>query len=159
MSLPPPFWEELTTSVPASSATRVSPPGISATSSPQNANGRRSTWRGLQLAVDHRRVARQRDDRLGDEVLGVLAQLAGEALEVGAVGVGADDDAVAALPVAGLDDELAQPRRRSSHSLRRGERQRRHGAHLRLLVEVEAHEVLDMAVRELVVGEPVAEAR
>src|SRR5271157_2185138 len=47
VSLLPPFWEELTTSAPGSNATRVSPPGITCTSSPfEMANGRRSICRG-----------------------------------------------------------------------------------------------------------------
>ena len=51
MSLDPPPWLELTTSEPSVSATRVSPPGSTHTSSPSlTANGRRSTWRGARLS-------------------------------------------------------------------------------------------------------------
>ncbi len=47
VSLDPPPCEELTTSSPSGSATRVSPPGSTHTRLPSlTANGRRSTWRG-----------------------------------------------------------------------------------------------------------------
>src|SRR5574341_2405763 len=46
VSLVPPPCEELTTSEPSRSATRVSPPGTSVTALPLNTYGRRSTWRG-----------------------------------------------------------------------------------------------------------------
>src|SRR5699024_9348334 len=47
VSLEPPPWLELTTSWPSGSATRVSPPGSTVTSSPSlTAKGRRSTCRG-----------------------------------------------------------------------------------------------------------------
>ncbi len=42
----PPPCDELTTSEPSGSATRVSPPGATVTVSPDSTNGRRSTWRG-----------------------------------------------------------------------------------------------------------------
>ena len=45
VSLEPPPWEELTTSEPRRSATRVSPPGRTVTFSPATTNGRRSMWR------------------------------------------------------------------------------------------------------------------
>ncbi|SKU71794.1 Uncharacterised protein [Mycobacteroides abscessus subsp. abscessus] len=47
VSLEPPPWLEFTTSEPSGSATRVSPPGSTHTSSPSlTAKGRRSTCRG-----------------------------------------------------------------------------------------------------------------
>ena len=46
MSLVPPPCDELTTSEPSFSATRVSPPGAICTSLPERTNGRRSMWRG-----------------------------------------------------------------------------------------------------------------
>ena len=46
VSLPPPLCEELTISLPFSSATRLRPPGMNAICAPENANTRRSTWRG-----------------------------------------------------------------------------------------------------------------
>src|SRR6266568_4031333 len=46
VSLEPPPWEELTTSEPRLSATRVSPPGTTVMSSPTRTYGRRSTWQG-----------------------------------------------------------------------------------------------------------------
>ena len=46
VSLVPPPCDELTTSEPSLSATRVRPPGTSFTSAPESTNGRRSTWRG-----------------------------------------------------------------------------------------------------------------
>ena len=42
----PPPCDELTTSEPALSATRVRPPGAIRTSLPDSTNGRRSIWRG-----------------------------------------------------------------------------------------------------------------
>ena len=42
VSLDPPPWEEFTTSEPARSATRVSPPGSTQVSRPVTANGRKS---------------------------------------------------------------------------------------------------------------------
>ena len=49
VSLVPPPWLELTTSEPAFSATRVSPPGtMRILSVPVSTNGRRSTWRGAR---------------------------------------------------------------------------------------------------------------
>src|SRR3954452_3478138 len=51
VSFDPPPWLEFTTSEPSGSATRVSPPGSTHTSSPSlTANGRRSTWRGANLS-------------------------------------------------------------------------------------------------------------
>src|SRR5471032_2698712 len=51
VSLVPPPWLELTTSEPALSATRVSPPGTMRTlSRPESTNGRKSTWRGATPA-------------------------------------------------------------------------------------------------------------
>src|SRR4051794_4076768 len=46
VSLVPPPWEEFTTKEPSRKATRVSPPGTSVTSRPDNTNGRRSICRG-----------------------------------------------------------------------------------------------------------------
>ena len=46
VSFEPPPCEELTIIEPSRSATRVSPPGTIRMSSPNTANGRRSTWRG-----------------------------------------------------------------------------------------------------------------
>ena len=46
VSLLPPPCDELTTSDPLRSATRVSPPGTIVTFSPDRMYGRRSTWRG-----------------------------------------------------------------------------------------------------------------
>ena len=45
VSLDPPPWLELTIIEPSRRATRVSPPGTIRMSSPNTANGRRSTWR------------------------------------------------------------------------------------------------------------------
>src|SRR3981189_119187 len=44
----PPPCEELTTSDPSRSATRVSPPGTMVTSRPESTKGRRSMWRGAR---------------------------------------------------------------------------------------------------------------
>src|SRR5204863_34771 len=47
VSLPPPPCDELTTSCPSRSATRVSPPGSARDSDPsKKTKGRTSTWRG-----------------------------------------------------------------------------------------------------------------
>ncbi|NDH29828.1 MAG: alpha-E domain-containing protein [Betaproteobacteria bacterium] len=46
VSLVPPPWEELTTSEPSRSATRVNPPGTMRISRPTSTKGRRSIWRG-----------------------------------------------------------------------------------------------------------------
>jgi hypothetical protein len=46
VSFEPPPCEELTTSEPRRSATRVKPPGRTQVLDPVTANGRRSTWRG-----------------------------------------------------------------------------------------------------------------
>jgi len=46
VSLVPPPWLELTTSEPSTSATRVSPPGMTLVSLPESTKGLRSTWRG-----------------------------------------------------------------------------------------------------------------
>src|SRR4051812_44496826 len=46
VSLVPPPWLELTTNDPFFSATRVRPPGVIRTLSPDSTNGLRSTWRG-----------------------------------------------------------------------------------------------------------------
>ena len=48
MSFEPPPWEELTIIEPSRIATRVSPPGTIRISSPNTANGRRSTCRGAR---------------------------------------------------------------------------------------------------------------
>ena len=72
VSLPPPCCDELTTSVPASSATRVSPPGSSADDAVAAERERAQVdVARLEPAVDDRRMARERDDRLRDEVRGV----------------------------------------------------------------------------------------
>ena len=49
MSFEPPPCEELTIIEPSRSATRVSPPGTIRMSSPNTANGRRSTWRAASV--------------------------------------------------------------------------------------------------------------
>src|SRR5687768_13558248 len=50
VSLVPPPWDELTTSEPSFSATRVRPPGAICTSLPESTKGRRSMWRGAMPA-------------------------------------------------------------------------------------------------------------
>ena len=67
VSFEPPPWLELTTSEPSGSATRVSPPGSTQTSSPSfTANGRRSTCRGAIVSPIRVGHGRQLHDRLGD---------------------------------------------------------------------------------------------
>ena len=51
MSLVPPPCDELTTSEPSRSATRVSPPGTSWTVRPDSTYGRKSTCRGAMPAA------------------------------------------------------------------------------------------------------------
>ncbi|KAI1691234.1 hypothetical protein DdX_22007 [Ditylenchus destructor] len=50
VSFVPPPCDELTTSEPSFSATRVSPPGTICTSAPESTKGRRSMWRGAMPA-------------------------------------------------------------------------------------------------------------
>ena len=66
VSLPPPPCDELTTSEPRRSATRVSPPGVTFTSRPNSTNGRRSTWRPFEVVVHPARMPRERQRRLRD---------------------------------------------------------------------------------------------
>ena len=74
VSLVPPPWEDLTTSEPALSATRVSPPGVmSIPYGLTSTKGRRSTWRGASPArvrIGTQAVAFQGDDAEdeGDEI-------------------------------------------------------------------------------------------
>ena len=76
VSFEPPPCEELTTSEPGRSATRVRPPGSTQVSRPVTANGRRSTWRGSTPVVAQRRADRQLDHRLAD-VVGRIGHAAG----------------------------------------------------------------------------------
>ena len=83
VSFDPPPCDELTTSDPFASATRVSPPGTIVTFSPNSTYGRRSTWRGSiapsmkQGAVDSAEH-RLRDvvARVGQDPLAHLARAA-----------------------------------------------------------------------------------
>src|SRR5436305_11168168 len=99
-------------------------------------------------------MAREGHDRLGDEPVWIGGEILGDALEVALLGVCADHDAVAAVPVARLDDELAQLGYLRASVDRTG----RHRPDQRLLAAVEADAVLDHSVDELVVGEAAPEA-
>ena len=110
VSLVPPPWEELTTSEPSRSATRVRPPGTMVTSRPESTKGRRSMCRGARPLLGEGGAGGQRQGGLGDVALGRGDDLAAEGLDLGLGGGGADEHAVAAGAVDFFDHELGQVR-------------------------------------------------
>ena len=159
VSLPPPFWLELTTSAPGSRAKRVSPPGSArGPSAVQNTNARRSTWRGSSAAAADRRRRGQGDRLLCDDPLRLGDDEPPRPLPVLRLRVGAHDHAGAAEPLARLHDQLLDPLQHRPAVLRLARVVGAHGPHERLLAQIEAHHLLDVRMRQLVVGGPGAEA-
>src|SRR5882762_3017734 len=105
VSLLPPPCEELTTSEPARSATRVRPPGMIVTFSPYRMKGRRSTCRPC-MRSSQKAGARERDDRLRDVIARILPDLFPKAFAFRLRRLRADEHSVTATFVHGLNHEL-----------------------------------------------------
>ena len=105
--LPPPC-DELTTSDPLRSATRVSPPGTIVTRSPVQDVGPQVDVARLDPAVDEARRGRERQRRLGDVVARVGEDAPAELVALGGGAVRADQHAVAARLADRLDHQLVE---------------------------------------------------
>ena len=159
VSFAPPFWDELTTSAPASNATRVRPPGRDAriVVAPEEDIRAQVDVARRELAVDHGRMAREHHHALGHERGRALEHGLAHRLDVPRLGVREDRDALAAVAAARLDDELVEDVHRALEDLGPAEVEGLHRGQQRLLIQVEANHVLDVGVRQLVVGDPGAE--
>ena len=155
----PPFWDELTTSAPSSKATRVSPPGstLGLAAGAQEHERAQVDVARLEPAVDHRRVSDSGISSWAMKSSGAASHVASRLLDVVALGVRADDHALAAVGGARLDDQLVEAVERLLEHLGAAEVVGAHGRQQRLLAEVVAHHVLDVGVHELVVADADAE--
>ena len=106
-----------------------------------------------QLAVDERRVARERDRGLGDVVARLGEDQAAELLALLRGRGGADQHPVAARLVDRLDDQLLEVVEHVREVVGIGRVEGRHVAEDRLLAEVEADHLRHVRVDRLVVGD------
>ena len=153
VSFEPPPCDELTIIEPSRSATRVSPPGTIRMSSPNTANGRRSTWRGASAPSGARgRHRRQPHQLLRDPALRLPEHLLGLALDLLLVRRRPDEDALAARLARRLDHHLVEPLEHPGALLGVGHQVGRHVVEDRLLAEVVADHLGHVVVDRLVVG-------
>ena len=155
VSFEPPPCEELTIIEPSRSATRVRPPGTIWMSSPNTANGRRSTWRGASVpsghAVGH---GREPHELLGDPALRAARRIAvGLARDLLVARGRADEHALAARLARRLDDQLGRAARARLALLGVGQQVGRDVVEDRLLAEVVADHLRHVVVDRLVVGD------
>ena len=108
MSLLPPPCDELTTSEPRRSATRVSPPGTTVNESPHSTYGPQVDVPRRDPVVDEVRRARERQRRLGDVVARLGLDAPAELLALFGRAVRPDQHAVAARLSNRLHDELVE---------------------------------------------------
>ncbi len=152
MSLVPPPCDELTTSEPSRSATRVRPPGTRLTVLPDSTYGPQVDVPRREPAFDERRAGRKRQRRLGDVLVGRREDPLAERFELGRGRGRADQHAVAAGAVGFLDDELRQMREHVIAILLAMQEIGRNIGEHRLLGQVEADHVRHVRIDRLVVG-------
>jgi hypothetical protein len=102
-------------------------------------------------------MAREHHHALGHERGRPLEHRLAHRLDVPRLGVREDRDALAAVAAARLDDQLAEDVHRALEDLGPAEVEGLHRGQQRLLIQVEANHVLDVGVRQLVVGDAGAE--
>ena len=112
---------------------------------------------GLGPVLDEGGDGGELHDRLCDPAAGIGTQPLAQGVELARGRRGADHDALAAGAVHGLDHELREPVEHLGEGVGLLEPPGVDVAEDRLLVEVVAHEVRDVGVGELVVGDAVAE--
>ena len=147
VSFAPPPWPLFTTIEPRSSATRLIAAG--STRAPvggQERVGAQVHVARLEPAVDDGRVHRQLHALLADPAAGLRGDLRSHALARLLVGIPPDHDPLAAHLAARLDHQLVE-------LVVRPEQARRDRGQQRLLVEVEADQLVHVGVHELVVGD------
>ncbi len=110
VSLEPPPWLELTTKLPAGSATRVRPPGTTQTSSPVlTANGRRSMWRGAIPSGHWVGLVDSCTTSWAIQPRGLAGDDRPHGRQHLVAGLGPDDQALAARAVDRLQHQLVEP--------------------------------------------------
>ena len=110
-----------------------------------------------ELAVDDGRVGGEHHHALRHEGRRALEHRLAHRLDVPRLGVREDRDALPAVAAARLDDELVEHVQGALEYLGPAEVEGLHRGQQRLLIQVEANHVLDIRVRQLVVGDPGAE--
>ena len=110
VSLVPPPCDELTTSEPSRSATRVRPPGTRLTVLPDSTYGRKSTWRGARPLSTNVGQVDSASVGCAMYLSGAARMRCAERLELGRGRGRPDQHAVAAGAVRLLDDELGEMR-------------------------------------------------
>ncbi len=153
MSLVPPPCDELTTSEPSRSATRVSPPGTRLTVLPDSTYGRRSTWRGAR--PDSTNVGQVDSASVGCAMYfsGRREDPLAERFALGGGRRRPDQHAVAAGAVRLLDDQLGEMVEHVVAILLPVQQVGRHVGEDRLLGQVEADHLRHVRIDRLVVGD------